>query len=101
MYVHNEPQKFFCLTSGVHFSFDTPSFFVVLEQFLEFLLQLSLGGSTYVLVNNLTVFDEQYGGDITDTILHGDIVILFYIALPRNQLLMAGCHSSNSRNSQL
>lgn len=59
---------------------------VLLQQRLKLLLQFCLCCCTYKLVYNLTVLDEQYCRNVADAKLHGDVVVLLYVAFTNNDL---------------
>ena len=50
-----------------------------LEECLELLDEGWLFSRTNKLVNELTILEEEKGRDITNTKLHGDILVLFHI----------------------
>lgn len=60
---------------------DSLFFLRCLEQGAELLVEGGLGGGTYELVDELSILEEEDGGDVAHAELNGDVVVLVDVAL--------------------
>ena len=71
--------------------------FLFLQDSLELLLENLSTGGAHLFVHHLTVLDEEYGGDISHTILCGQVFIFPTMARPSYSVASASITGATMR----
>ena len=53
---------------------------------LQLFFEQTFGHSAHLLVNDFTVFNEEHGGNVADTVFHGDFRVFIHVHLADERL---------------